>query len=261
MYIFNKLLKWKKNYDKIQTKGVAMIKLNLNEKEKKNLTEEEKEIAMARKLEILILPVLKRNMEFFYAGGNLKGKANAYRNSINKEIVEQNLKDKKGSVATVCKPLCEMVAEILQENGINAQTVSCDTDMFKHTDVLITTKSGKQYIVNYLEDMENIQTGMKTPDFASEAYYERRYQKFEKGFTTDGKSLENISFLDEETLDKIDTNLGYKQQNMYMNTVIEQIKSEFLNFREIMAENEWATAKLKLEQRKCYKRSRRESKS
>lgn len=36
-----------------------MIKLNLNEKEKKNLTEEEKEIAMARKLEILILPVLK----------------------------------------------------------------------------------------------------------------------------------------------------------------------------------------------------------
>ena len=170
------------------------------------------------------------------------------------------LKDKKGSVATVCKPLCEMVAEILQENGINAQTVSCDTDMFKHTDVLITTKSGKQYIVNYLEDMENIQTGMKTPDFASEAYYERRYQKFEKGFTTDGKSLENISFLDEETLDKIDTNLGYKQQNMYMNTVIQQIKDEFLNFKQIMAENEWATTKLELEKRNGYKRSRRTSK-
>ena len=237
-----------------------MIKLNLNEKEKKNLTEEEKEIAMARKLEILILPVLKRNMEFFYAGGNLKGKANAYRNSINKEIVEQNLKDKKGSVATVCKPLCEMVAEILQENGINAQTVSCDTDMFKHTDVLITTKSGKQYIVNYLEDMENIQTGMKTPDFASEAYYERRYQKFEKGFTTDGKSLENIDFIDEEILDKIDTNLGYKKYNMYMNTVIQQIKEEFLNFRQVMAENEWATVKLKLEKRNGYKRTRRTNK-
>ena len=237
-----------------------MIKLDLNEKEKRNLTEEEKEIAMARKLEILILPVLRRNMDFFYAGGNLKGKAKAYRNPTSKDVTEQALKDKKGNIATVCKPLCNMVVEILQENGINAQTVSCDTDMFKHTDVLITTKSGKQYIINYLEDMENIQTGMKTPDFASKAYYERRYQKFENGLTTDGKDLKNISFLDEKTLDKIDSNLGYKQQNMYMNSVIEQIKSEFINFREIMAENEWATAKLKLEQRKCYKRNRRTNK-
>ena len=238
-----------------------MIKLDLNEKEKRNLTEEEIEIAKARKLEILILPILRRNMNFFYAGGNLKGKAAAYRKPTSKEEAEQALANKKGSIATVCKPLCKMAVEILQENGISAETVSCDTDMFRHTDVLITTKSGKQYIINYLEDMENIQTGMKTPDFASEAYYERRYKKFEEGLTTDGKNLENISFLDEKTLDKIDTNLGYKQQNMYMNTVIEQIKSEFLNFREIMAENEWATAKIKLEQRKCYKRSRRESKS
>jgi hypothetical protein len=238
-----------------------MIKLDLNEKEKRNLTEEEIEIAKARKLEILILPILRRNMNFFYAGGDLKGKAVAYRNPTSKEETEQALTNKKGSIATVCKPLCKMAVEILQENGISAETVSCDTDMFRHTDVLITTKSGRQYIINYLEDMENIQTGMKTPDFASEAYYERRYKKFEEGLTTDGKSLENISFLDEKTLDKIDTNLGYKQQNMYMNTVIEQIKREFLNFREIMAENEWAIAKLKLEQRKCYNRSRRESKS
>lgn len=237
-----------------------MIKLDLNEKEKRNLTEDEVEVAKARKLEVLILPILRRNMEFFYAGGNLKGKASAYRKPTSKDEIEQVLRDKKGNIATVCKPLCNMVVEILQENGINAQTVSCDTDMFKHTDVLITTKSGRQYIINYLEDMENIQTGMKTPDFASKAYYERRYQKFENGLTTDGKSLKNISFLDEKTLDKIDTNLEYKQQNMYMNNVIEQIKSEFLNFREVMAENEWATAKLKLEQRKCYKRNRRTNK-
>ena len=179
-----------------------MIKLNLNEEEKKNLTEEEVELAMARKLEISMLPMLRRNMKFFYAGGNLKGKANAYRTPTSKEMTEQILKTKNGNIEIVCKPLCDMAAEILQENGINAQTVSCDTDMFRHTDVLITTKSGKKYIINYLEDIENIQTGMKTPDFASKGYYERRYKKFENGLTTDGKSLENISFLDEETLDK-----------------------------------------------------------
>ena len=238
-----------------------MIKLDLNEKEKGNLTKEEIEIAKARKLEILMLPILRRNMEFFYAGGNLKGKASAYRNSTNKKAIEKVLRDKNGSIATVCKPLCEMVVEILQENGIDAQTVSCDTDMFRHTDVLITTKSGKQYIVNYLEDMENIQTGMKTPNFVSKKYYEDRYKKFEKGLTTDGKSLENISFLDEKTLDKIDTNLGYKQQNMYMNTVIEQIKSEFLNFKEIMAENEWVNAKLTLENEKATQKQQEQRKN
>lgn len=89
-----------------------------------------------------------------------------------------------------------MVVEILKENGINAETVSCDTDMFKHVDVLLTTRSGKKYIINYLEDIENIQTGMKTPDFASKAYYERRYKKFENSFTTDNKSLKEISFID-----------------------------------------------------------------
>lgn len=237
-----------------------MIKLELSKKEKENLTEDEIEIAMARKLEILILPILRRNMDFFYAGGNLKGKANAYRNPTNKYITEQILRDKQGSIPTVCKPLCDMLTEILQENGINAQTVSCDTDIFKHTDVLITTKSGKKYIINYLEDMDNIQTGMKTPDFASKGYYERRYKKFENGLTTDGKSLENIDFTDEEILDKIDNNLGYKKYNMYMNTVIQQIKEEFLNFRQVMAENEWATAKLELEKRNGYKRTRRTNK-
>ena len=134
-----------------------------------------------------------------------------------------------------------MVAKILNENGINAQTVSCDTDMFRHTDVLLTTKTGKQIIINYLEDIENIQAGMKTPDFASHSYYERRYKKFEGGLTTDGKDISNITFLSENQMNKIDTNLGYKKNNMYMDSVIEQIKTEFLNFKEIMAENEWLT--------------------
>lgn len=166
-----------------------MIDLKLSKKEMKNLTEEEIEIAKARKLEILILPLLRRNMQFFYAGGNLQGKAKAYRQPIDEQALEQTIQNRNNNIPTVCKPLCEMVAKILNENGIEADTVSCDTDMFKHTDVLITTKNGKKYIINYLEDMENIQSGMRTPDFASKAYYERRYKKFENGLTTDGKSL------------------------------------------------------------------------
>lgn len=218
-----------------------MISLKLNSKEKENLREEDFEIAMARKLEILILPYLRRNLHFFYAGGNLKEKANAYKMKQNKEDLERIINEGNNEkISTVCKPLCEMVTEILQKNGIKAETVSCDTDMFKHTDVLIETREGKKYIINYLEDMESIQTGMKTPDFASKKYYERRYQKFENGLTTDGKDLQGISFLSEEDLDRIDATLGYKKCNMYMNEVIHQIKTEFKNFKIIMLENEFA---------------------
>lgn len=218
-----------------------MIKLDLSTKESRNLTNDELEIAKARKLEFLILPHLRRNINFFYAGANIPKKSEAYNRPIKETELSEAISGKSPSLPVVCKPLCFMVSEILRENGINAEPVTCDTDIFRHTDVLITTSSGKKYIINYLEDMESIQTGMSTPDFASEPYYIRRYKKFEEGLTTDGKSLDGISFLTTEELEKIDENLGYKRYNMYMDTVIEQLKLEFQNFRTIMSENEYLT--------------------
>lgn len=219
-----------------------MIKVELSEKEKQGLNEEEQEIAIARKLEVEMLPLLRRNINFFYAGANIPKKAQAYNKPMNEEELKRAISEKSKAISVVCKPLCEMVVSILRENGLNAETVSCDTDMFRHTDVLLTTSSGKKYIINYLEDMESIQTDMRTPDFASRAYYERRYQKFEGGLTTDGKSLDGISFLDESTMEKIDENLGYRKYGIYMDEVTERIKEEFANFREVMAENEFAQA-------------------
>ena len=224
-----------------------MIDLKLSADESKGLTEDEIEIAKARKLEILILPFLRRNMQFFYAGGNLQGKAKAYREPMDEQTLEETIQNKNNNIPTVCKPLCEMVAKILRDNGINAETVSCDTDIFKHTDILITTKSGKKYIINYLEDMENIQTGMRTPDFASKAYYERRYRKFENGYTTDGKSLDGIAFCTDEEVERIDNVLGYRKHNMYMSDVIQQIKREFSDFKNVMADNEWISKQAEIE--------------
>lgn len=224
-----------------------MIKLELSDTEKEGLSNEEIEIAKARKLELQILPLLRRNINFFYAGANFPKKSKAYNRPINEKEIDNAISGKQQAISVVCKPLCEMVVNILKENGLNAETISCDTDMFRHTDVLLTTSAGKQYIINYLEDMENVQSGMKTPDFASKAYYERRYQKFEGGLTTDGKSLDNINFLSSEQLNKIDKNLGYKKFGMYLDDVIEQIRKEFENFREITAENEYLTKVLRLE--------------
>lgn len=219
-----------------------MIKIELSEKEKNELTPEEQEMAIVRKLEITMLPLLRRNINFFYAGANIPKKSLAYNTPMSKEDVEKSLKEKSAVIAAVCKPLCEMAVEILNDNGITAETVSCDTDMFRHVDLLVTTSSGKQHIINLLEDMENIQTFMKTPDFASEAYYERRYKKFEGKTTTDGKRLDRIAFIPEGRLAKIDGNLGYRAWNMYMDEVIDQIQEEFKNsglVREVIAEDEF----------------------
>ena len=224
-----------------------MIDLSLSEKERTDLTEDEIEIAMARKLELLSLPHLRRNMRFFYAGGDLKGKAEAYRKEMDQQEFEQAINEN-GNLATVCKPLCDMMANILKENGIEAEPVSCDTDIFKHTDVMITTKSGKKYIINYLEDMEYIQTGMKTPDFASKPYYDRRYKKFEGSVTTNGKSIDGTEFISEDRLAVIDKNLGYRRYNIYMDYVIDRLQQEFSNFRKIMEENEILNKKFQAKQ-------------
>ena len=133
-----------------------MINLKLTANEKEGLTEDEIELAMARKLETMLLPHLRRDITFFYAGGNLKGKSGAYNAQHTREDIEKLLNSNK-KLPTVCKPLCQVIAEILRENGLVADTVACDTDIFKHTDVLITTTSGKQYIINFLEDMEMVQ--------------------------------------------------------------------------------------------------------
>ena len=66
-----------------------MIKLDLSTEEMKDLTHEEIEIAKARKLELLILPYLRRNINFFYAGGNLPNKSKAYHDKMNKGYLEQ----------------------------------------------------------------------------------------------------------------------------------------------------------------------------
>lgn len=214
-----------------------MIDLKLTAKEKEGLTEDEIELAMARKLEAMLLPHLRRDIAFFYAGGNLKGKSRAYNAEITKEEIE-DLIQSDAKLPTVCKPLCEVVIEVLEDNGLNADTIACDTDIFKHTDVILTTKSGRKYIINYLEDMELVQTRMITPDFASRPYYERRYQKFEGSRTPDGKKVDNVAFLSKDRLSKIDSNIGYKRADVYMDEVIDQIKKEFDDFRNIMAKNE-----------------------
>ena len=68
-----------------------MIKIDLSSREMNGLTQEEKEIAIARKLEMLILPHLRRNINFFYAGANFPKKASVYHNTVTEEQIQNSI--------------------------------------------------------------------------------------------------------------------------------------------------------------------------
>lgn len=218
-----------------------MIDLKLSSTEKEGLKENLIELAMVRKLQIMISAYLKRDPKFFLEGANVPGKARAYNLPISQEKFEKNLRN--GEVtAVVCRNLCELACDILRQNRIKAEVITCDTDIFRHADLLITAKDGKQYIVNILEDLDLIQAFMKTPNFASQGYYDIRYKKFEKnnGITTNGVRIGNIAFITPDELLEIDENLGYTENGQYLNDILEKdIKEKIKDFRTLLAQQEF----------------------
>ena len=89
-----------------------MIKLDLSTKECYNLTKDETEIAMARKLEFLILPHLRRNINFFYAGANIPKKSEAYNQPISENELTRAVSRESSTLPVVCKPLSIMLSQI-----------------------------------------------------------------------------------------------------------------------------------------------------
>ncbi len=76
-----------------------------------------------------------------------------------------------------------------QVYNIDSELVSPFEDKFRHVDLLIKTKNGKNYIVDPLTDLIEMQVSMRTNNFASEEYYNSNYTGI----------LNNISFLNENT--------------------------------------------------------------
>lgn len=229
-----------------------MINLALSTKEKRGLSEDLQELAMIRKLQLITAPYLKRNSKFFLEGANVPEKSKAYHAPISQERFEKDLKDGKVTAA-VCANLCKLSKEILEENGLNVDVISCDTDIFRHVDLLLTAKSGKQYIVNILEDLDLIQSFMRTPNFASKAYYDLRYKKFEENgnITTNGVKLENVCFIDGETdLLNIDKNLGYLEENkgLYLEDIYKELKYKLSDFRKLLLQGEYLRIDSKIDE-------------
>lgn len=176
----------------------------------------------------LVRYVMKEASKFFYRDYTFfLNKENIDdRDTIYNKIIDLNdIRD----FSIVCKSYCNVIKELLKElYGIDSEVVSAFNDRFRHVDLLIKTKTGKRYIVDPLTDLVEMQVGLKTNNFASKVYYESSYTKI----------LDNISFLTEEELEKIDDEIGYKNENSYLDNNLENLKEDFSNFEGFLQKNQ-----------------------
>ena len=170
--------------------------------------------------------IFYRDYTFFLNKENIADRDSIY----NKKICLSNVKD----FSIVCKSYCDVIKELLQLYGIDSNPLSASNDKFRHVDLMITTKTGNKYIVDPLTDLIEMQTGMRTNNFASKEYYEITYTK----------KLDSVSFLTEKELEKIDNKIGYKNGSMYLNENLNNLKMKFEHLEEFLKEDPHIAATL-----------------
>lgn len=186
------------------------VKQNVRLKEIAKLPKDKYEIAITRSILKNLSNLFYRDYTFFLNKENLIDRKDIY----NKKVDIANIKD----FSIVCKTYCEIIKKILKENyDINSELISPFSDEFRHIDLIITTKTGKRYIIDPLSDLVEMQVGLKTNNFASKAYYDKTYKD----------TYKEISFLTDEELEEIDDRIEYKNESKYLDEELEKIKSYF----------------------------------
>jgi len=185
------------------------------------LDKDKHEIAIVRMVLKELSNIFYRDYTFFLNKENLIDRGKIY----NKRFDLSNIND----FSIVCKSYCEIIKKLLKENyDIDSELISTSNDEFRHADLIIKTKEGKDYIVDPLSDLLEMQIGLRTNNFASEEYYNKIY----------AEKVENISFLNKKELEEIDDKIGYKNSSVYLDDFLELLKIKLNNIEKILMENE-----------------------
>lgn len=202
------------------------IKENVKLENVSELKGDKKELALVRMVMKKLSNLFYRDYTFFLYKENLKERKSLYDKKFNLENVED--------FSIVCKNYCEIIQQLLKkEFDIDSELISPFSDEFKHIDLLITTKGGNRYIVDPLSDLVEMQVGLRTNNFASEKYYNETYLGI----------LDNISFLNDKELEDIDDKIKYKNGDMYLDDILEQLKVYFDNNFSSIGNDEMMTKK------------------
>lgn len=179
------------------------------------------ELALVRYVMRETSKLFYRNYTFFLNKENINDRDSIY----NKEIDLSNIQD----FSIVCKSYCDILRELLKQiYEIDSEVISAYNDRFRHVDLLIKTKGGNNYIVDPLTDLIEMQAGLRTNNFASKKYYENSYIGI----------LDNVKFLTEDELEQIDDKIGYKNDTVYLDDSLRNLKIDFYNFEEFLQKNE-----------------------
>ncbi len=197
------------------------VKKNIHIDRIKNIDEDLSELAIVRYVMKEASKMFYRDYTFFLDKENIKDREGIY----NKEIELNNIQD----FAIVCKSYCNIIMELLKKlYNIDSELVSPAKDKFRHVDLFIKTQNGKNYIVDPLTDLIEMQVSMRTNNFASEEYYKGNYIGI----------LNNISFLSKDTLAEIDTKIGYKNDGIYLDDFLKLLRTKLDNIEELLKTND-----------------------
>ena len=199
------------------------FKENINVNKIRSFSDDMYDMALVRYVMKEASSLFYRNYTFFLNKENLKDRDSIYNKDIDIDL--SNIQD----FSIVCKSYCAILKEILKQTyDIDSELISEYNGRFKHVDLLIKTKNGNNYIVDPLTDLIEMQTGMRTNNFASKEHYENSYTKV----------LDNVSFLLEDQLEQIDDKIGYKNDSIYLNESLDNLKTDFNNFEEFLQKND-----------------------
>lgn len=178
---------------------------------------DEYELALVRYILMETSKIFYRDRTFFLNHEEIKKRRLIYSQKID----ARNIK----CLEIVCSSYCNLLKDVLENKyNIKVELITTDYDMFKHVVLLIITNSGNRYLIDPLMDLTAMKARMKTNNFASKENEDNPYIKI---------TIENLKFLDEKILKRIDEKIGYLTNNTYTDNYIYSLKKQLHEFKNI----------------------------
>lgn len=175
---------------------------------------DEYELAIIRYVLMETSKIFYRDREFFLNREDIKRRRLIYSQKIDVRNIT--------CFEIVCSSYCNLLKDVLENKyNIKVKLITTDCDMFQHVVLLLITKSGNRYLIDPLMDLTAMKVKMKTSNFASKENRDNPYIKIK---------IDNLEFLDEKVLKKIDEKIGYLTNNSYADNYIYNLKEQLHKF-------------------------------
>lgn len=171
---------------------------------------DDRELAIVRYVLMVTSNLFYRDIIFFLNDEQIKERRNIYT----KIIDAKNIK----SFEITCSSYCRVLSEVLKNKyDIRTKLIKTDRDVFKHIALLLITKQNNIYFIDPLMDLSEMKTRMRTHNFGANGKNTNPYVRVK---------IEGLSKLSVEKLEKIDNKIGYTNNGLYTDDILENFKNQ-----------------------------------